>query len=250
MAAMRPRDYALFTLQNSGFEMFTEYDVHIVTMDTPSMPALFFIILFAAVVGYLKETSGTWGPIVLGGLALGMVVITLRLGIPIIRRWLLDIFDPNGIDARKEMDKLRREKKAKLLLEREKEWEAEEKRQAEMTRYRDPNMTGIQFEEWCATRLNALGWQAWTTRASGDQGADVIARKAGKTVVIQCKLYRKPVGNKAVQEAFAAKAHYRAYAAAVVSSNTFTTSAHELAQTTGISLFRADQIEHLDRVLH
>ena len=51
--------------------------------------------------------------------------------------------------------------------------------------------------------MRQFGWDAHATQGSGDQGKDVIAKRDGVSSAIQCKLYSKPVGNKAVQEALA-----------------------------------------------
>ncbi|TNC49029.1 restriction endonuclease [Rubellimicrobium rubrum] len=70
--------------------------------------------------------------------------------------------------------------------------------------------TPIEFEELCAETLERFGWTASTTKGSGDQGADVIAIKDGRKLVLQCKLHASPVGNKAVQEVLGAKQFYAA----------------------------------------
>lgn len=108
--------------------------------------------------------------------------------------------------------------------------------------YRDPAMTPIQFEKWCESALRWSGWTAAATKASGDQGADVIATKDGVKVVLQCKLFSRPVGNAAVQEIFAAKAHYRASGAAVVSNQVYTPAAQQLARSCGVKLLHADDL--------
>jgi hypothetical protein len=69
------------------------------------------------------------------------------------------------------------------------------------------DMTPNEFETFCAEELKRIGWNARVTMQSRDQGVDVVAEKNGVRVVIQCKLYARPVGNKAVQEAAAARAH-------------------------------------------
>lgn len=102
------------------------------------------------------------------------------------------------------------------------------------------------FERWCAATLRRAGWRTRLTGASGDQGADVVAEKDGATVVLQCKLYGKPVGNKAVQEAFAARRHYGATAAAVVTNAPFTRSATALAGTTGVLLLHHSELPEID----
>jgi restriction system protein len=97
-------------------------------------------------------------------------------------------------------------------------------------------LSPIEFEAHCALLLERAGWNSRTTVATGDQGADILAEKNGILFVFQCKLYGTPVGNKAVQEAFAAQRHYRAQGSAVVTNNQFTRSASELAATTGVLL--------------
>jgi restriction system protein len=109
-----------------------------------------------------------------------------------------------------------------------------------------PQTTPEEFEHWCKCILLSNGWTARTTQRSGDQGADVIAEKFGIRLIIQCKLYNYSVGNKAVQEAYAAKAHYQAAIAAVVTNSSFTTSAQALANTTGVLLLHHSQINSLE----
>ena len=112
-----------------------------------------------------------------------------------------------------------------------------------------PQTTPEEFEHWCKGILLSNGWTARTTQRSGDQGADVIAEKFGIRLVIQCKLYNYTVGNKAVQEAYAAKAHYQAAIAAVVTNSSFTTSAQALANTTGVLLLHHSQLNSLENLI-
>jgi HJR/Mrr/RecB family endonuclease len=95
----------------------------------------------------------------------------------------------------------------------------------------------LEFERRCSEFLKMCGWRSRTTKASGDQGADIVATKDGITVVCQCKRYSKSVGNKAVQEVFAAKTFYNAQRGAVITNSGYTKSAIELAGKTGIELF-------------
>lgn len=106
-------------------------------------------------------------------------------------------------------------------------------------------MTPIEFEAYCAELLRRSGWEVELTKASGDQGADVVARRNGRTLVVQCKLYTSPVGNKAVQEAHGAKSHLRAQYAAVVTNTTFTPSAQELARSTSTLLLHHTELSGL-----
>ena len=49
-----------------------------------------------------------------------------------------------------------------------------------------PDMDPIEYEQMVADSLTDLGWQTWLTKASGDQGIDVIAEMRGQRVAIQC----------------------------------------------------------------
>ena len=106
-------------------------------------------------------------------------------------------------------------------------------------------MTPLDFEQHCADLLRQAGWQVQTTKASGDQGADVVAIKGGRRAVLQCKLYSRPVGNGAVQEAAAARDYYKADVAAVVTNAGFTAAARDLAQATRVRLMAPEQLPAL-----
>lgn len=101
---------------------------------------------------------------------------------------------------------------------------------------------GVAFEYWCAAQLEKQGWTARVTKASGDQGIDIVANKNGITVAIQCKRYGQPVSNKAVQEACAGKIHYQTNTACVIGTGGFTASAQELAKSTGVVLLDAESV--------
>lgn len=106
-----------------------------------------------------------------------------------------------------------------------------------------PNMSPHDYEEFCAKLLRRVGWEAQTTVASGDQGADVVASKNNIRLVIQCKLYAQPVGNKAVQEVNAARSHYVANYAVVVSNADYTRSARQLASSTNVKLLHHEELQ-------
>ena len=111
------------------------------------------------------------------------------------------------------------------------------------------HMNPVDYERLCAALLERSGWSARLTPGSGDQGADVIAAKNGVTVVLQCKLYRSPVGNKAVQEISAARTHFGARHAIVVTNRTFTPSAQQLAKSTRTLLIHHTQLTELDQLI-
>jgi len=112
-----------------------------------------------------------------------------------------------------------------------------------------PNFSPSEFEVFCAEQLRRSGWNAQVTQTSRDQGVDVIAEKNNVRVVLQCKLYSNPVGNKAVQEVVAGRAHERAQHGAVVTNSSYTSAAEELAFTNGILLLHYSDLLQLDSLL-
>lgn len=104
-------------------------------------------------------------------------------------------------------------------------------------------MDGHEYEYFCANALKKKGYsKVDVTKGSGDQGIDVIAYSAGKKYGIQCKYYSSPVGNFAVQEAFAGAKFYDCDVAVVLTNNTFTPAAIELSKKTGVLLWEMDKI--------
>jgi restriction system protein len=111
------------------------------------------------------------------------------------------------------------------------------------------NMTPHEFETFCAEQLRHAGWDARVTMQSRDQGVDVIAEKSGVRVVVQCKLYFRPVGNKAVQEIAAARTHEQADYGVVVSNNRYTQDAEQLASTNKILLLHYTDLCNLHDII-
>lgn len=112
--------------------------------------------------------------------------------------------------------------------------------------YEDFPEDGHQFEAWVAQKLTALGWDAEVTVGSGDQGVDVIARKFGKTVAIQCKRFSGSVGNGAVQEAISGRTYYAADKAIVVTTGKYTRSAIELSKVADVLLLSNYDLKNID----
>lgn len=104
------------------------------------------------------------------------------------------------------------------------------------------DMDPYAYERACAQVLTNEGWNARATVGSGDQGADVTAERNGIRIVLQCKLYSNAVPNSAVQQVAAARLHYAAQYAAVVSNARYTASAQQLARTTNVTLLHHDQL--------
>lgn len=98
------------------------------------------------------------------------------------------------------------------------------------------SLSGAEFETHIARFLISAGYDVIGTPKTGDQGADLIAKKDGKKVIIQAKRYEGPVGNKAVQEVISALSFYDGDEGWVVTNSTFTASAKALARKAGVRL--------------
>lgn len=103
-------------------------------------------------------------------------------------------------------------------------------------------MTGLEFEQFITALFRKMGYLATTTKASMDQGIDVIAEKMGRKIGIQAKCYSKKVGNSAVQEVVAGLCHYHCSKGIVITNNYFTDSAIALATSNNVLLWDRDKL--------
>ena len=107
-------------------------------------------------------------------------------------------------------------------------------------------LTGVDFEVYVANRLKEAGFESVAgTPATWDQGADLIAKRNGKTIAIQAKGCSDTVGNGAVQEIVGALKYYKADEGWVVTNSTFTASARSLAQVNNIRLIDGHDLKTL-----
>lgn len=98
-------------------------------------------------------------------------------------------------------------------------------------------MSGVEFEEFLCNYFNTHGYECSTTKTSGDQGIDLVAKRDGYILAIQVKCYTGTVGNHAIMEAVAGTKYYNANQAMVITNSTFTKSAIELAQVNNVILW-------------
>jgi hypothetical protein len=88
-----------------------------------------------------------------------------------------------------------------------------------------------EFEEMTAELYRARGFQAHKTGASGDHGVDVVVKsKDGKTMVVQCKRWRKPVGEPIIREFYGTMHHEKAVQGTIIATSGFTPQAIEWAK--------------------
>jgi restriction system protein len=101
---------------------------------------------------------------------------------------------------------------------------------------RSASQIGRDFEQSCGARLRELGFEVEFTSVSGDFGCDIVATKDGLRYAVQCKGREMPAGVTAVQEAAAARSHYKTDYAVVISQSGYTKAARDLAASTRVVL--------------
>lgn len=111
-----------------------------------------------------------------------------------------------------------------------------------------PRINPYEYEHLIANAMRAMNWKATVTQGSGDGGVDVIAKKNGKTLVIQCKKYSNNVGYDAVKEAFTGRAYYNADFAAVVTNSAYTRAAIEKGGKLGVQLITHENLGLLNNL--
>lgn len=110
------------------------------------------------------------------------------------------------------------------------------KKENPLARIDASNLTPLEYERHCAELLKDKGWTVKMTPATRDGGADFIAEKHGQRMVVQCKRYARPVGNKAVQEVTSARSLYNGNVACVVAPTGFTRQAQQEAYAQQVEL--------------
>lgn len=106
--------------------------------------------------------------------------------------------------------------------------------------------TGEQFEYFVADLLDFDGFtNIVITAASGDQGVDILATKNQIKYAFQTKFYSTPVGNDAVQQIVAGKQFYNAHVGVLVTNNSYTKAAIDLANSTNILLWSSNDLHKL-----
>lgn len=109
-------------------------------------------------------------------------------------------------------------------------------------------LSGVEFETYIARLLKKFGYDVRGTPTTGDQGADLIAERDGKKIIIQAKRYDGAVGNKAVQEVVGALNFYSGHEGWVVTNSTFTASARALAQKSNIKLIDGPRLAAMEKL--
>jgi hypothetical protein len=111
-------------------------------------------------------------------------------------------------------------------------------------------MSGAEFEAYVGGVLRHNGYVVDFTRATGDFGVDLVARRGTDVIAVQCKRRIKPVGAAAVQQVVAGAVMYQCLSTMVISNQSFTSAAVALAERHKCSLIDRSELSRLAKGWH
>ena len=107
------------------------------------------------------------------------------------------------------------------------------------------DMSPTDFEDFVAQLFSDLGYTVEQTSYSGDFGADLIAAKPGKRIVVQVKRYANAnkVGVKDVNQVIGAKDYYKCDASMIITTSDFTNPAMKLIAETHVEKWNWNDLQ-------
>ena len=98
------------------------------------------------------------------------------------------------------------------------------------------------YRRGCADSLREAGWQARMSFPAGRLTADIMARRDGRLLTVQCRPSTRPLEAAVVQEALLVRRAHDAQVAAVVSNAGYTMAARTLAAASGVRLLHETEL--------
>lgn len=105
--------------------------------------------------------------------------------------------------------------------------------------------TGAQFELYLENLFKELGYKVKHSGKAGDQGADLILKYGEKIYVVQAKYYSSKLDNTPVQEIVGAIKYYNANQGIVITNNSFTKGAENLAKANNVILIDGIELKKI-----
>ena len=103
-------------------------------------------------------------------------------------------------------------------------------------------MSGSEFERFVANVFQRQGYTAELTGASGDHGIDIILRKHGQVIAVQCKQWGNSIGEPVLRDFYGSILNAGVNMGFLVTSSNFTTQAETFAQNKPIKLYDIDAL--------
>jgi hypothetical protein len=107
------------------------------------------------------------------------------------------------------------------------------------------NIDPLKFELEIAALFRSLGYDAQATKASGDGGVDVLARRQNRRYVIQCKRYRQAIDPGRIREFATTIRNFDADQGIFVTTSRFTEGCRAEAERHEIDLIDLDELVRL-----
>lgn len=101
-------------------------------------------------------------------------------------------------------------------------------------------LSGIEFERFIGQIFSDDGYEVEYTQTTNDKGIDIIAKRGGRSIGIQCKRYSTSLGVSAIQEVYAGQRFYSLDKAMVITNNYFTKAAIDMAESADVILWDRD----------
>jgi len=115
----------------------------------------------------------------------------------------------------------------------------------ESKQYKFSSLSGTDFENLLVRLYELMGYIVQHPGGRGDQGGDLILNKEGQRILVQAKRRTDNIGNRAVQEAVAAKKYYDCNRVMLIGSSNFTREALELASANEVELIGKKELQGL-----
>lgn len=104
------------------------------------------------------------------------------------------------------------------------------------------SLNGRQFEIEVANFFKKQGYDTMLTKATGDEGVDIVLRKNGQKIIVQCKAHKKSIGVAVVRDLLGTMIHQNADQAIIVSLSGFSKNVYEFAIDKNIKLMTVNDI--------
>lgn len=104
------------------------------------------------------------------------------------------------------------------------------------------SLSGKDFERELSNLFSSQGYIVELTPSSGDQGIDIVLRKEGIKIIVQCKAHANPVGPAVVRDLYGTLIASKANSAILASISGFTKGVHNFVKGKRIQLLLLNDI--------
>jgi Restriction endonuclease len=104
------------------------------------------------------------------------------------------------------------------------------------------SLRGVKFEKALGGLYEDVGYSVYQTKGSGDEGIDLVLRKDGEEIIVQCKGHRKPIGVAAIRDLYGVMTHCGAERAVLACPAGFTDGVRKFARGKPITLLSAKEL--------